>query len=70
MERIKKLLILTALMNSILLILPVYVRAETATTQAELKLHQVALFKNGLGFFISEVTIQEMKILEECLQCW
>jgi len=61
MERIKNLLISTVVLNSALFIHPVFTRAETATTQAELKLQQVALFKNGLGFFISEVTVPKKK---------
>jgi hypothetical protein len=61
MERIKNLLILTVVLNSALFVHPVFTKAEMATTQAELKLQQVALFKNGLGFFISEVTVPKKK---------
>ena len=61
MERIKKSLILAVVMNFVLFILPAYATSEAAAAQAEVKLQQVALFKNGLGFFVSEVIIPDDK---------
>lgn len=59
MERIKKSLILTVAMNSVLFVHPAYATSEPAVPQADVQLQQVALFKNGLGFFVAEVTIPE-----------
>jgi len=59
MERIKKSLILTVVMNSVLFVHPVYAKSETAVPQADVQLQQVSLFKNGVGFFVSEVTVPE-----------
>jgi len=59
MERIKKSLILTVVMNLAFFIHPVYATSEAAVPQADVQLQQVALFKNGLGFFVSEVTVPE-----------
>ena len=59
MKCIKKSLILTIVMNSVLFIHPVYAVSEAASAQAQTQLQQVALFKNGLGFFVSEVTIPD-----------
>jgi len=36
-----------------------YAISEEPTTEAKMELQQIALFKNGLGFFVSEVTIPE-----------
>jgi hypothetical protein len=36
-----------------------YVFSDEPATEAKMELRQVALFKNGLGFFVSEVTIPE-----------
>jgi len=36
-----------------------YVFAEEPATEAKMELKQVSLFKNGLGFFVWEVTIPE-----------
>jgi hypothetical protein len=36
-----------------------YALSEEPATEAKMELKQVALFKNGLGFFVSEVTIPE-----------
>jgi hypothetical protein len=58
MSRIKKLLVLTVISSCALAICPERACSETAT-KAESKLQQVALFKNGLGFFISEVIIPD-----------
>ena len=52
----KQVLVLTVVMNSMLFIHPIYAGSEAESAQAEAKLQQVALFKNGLGFFVSEVT--------------
>jgi hypothetical protein len=59
MERIKKSLILTVVMNSVLFVHPAYAVSEPAPPKADVQLQQVALFKNGLGFFVSEVTVPE-----------
>lgn len=61
MERIKKLFILAVVMNCVLFIYPAFAVSEAAKTQAKSELQQVALFKNGLGFFVSEVTIPKKK---------
>ncbi|GAH34800.1 unnamed protein product, partial [marine sediment metagenome] len=47
MERIKKSLILTVVINSVLFVHPAYAVSEPAAPQAEVQLQQVALFKNG-----------------------
>ncbi len=52
----KKSLILTAVTIAIFSTHPAHATSEAAAAQADTKLQQVALFKNGLGFFISEVT--------------
>ena len=39
----------------------VYGSSEASETQAEVKLQQVALFKNGLGFFVSEAAVPKKK---------
>ena len=56
MERLKQSLVL-----SILSVFSFcgYVFSEEPATEAKMELKQVALFKNGLGFFVSEVTIPE-----------
>jgi len=61
MERIKKSLILIVVMSTVLFIHPACAVLEAGEAQAEVKLQQVALFKNGLGFFVSEVTIPKRK---------
>lgn len=61
MERIKKSLILTVVINSVLFVHPAYAVSEPAAPQADVRLQQVALFKNGLGFFVSEVTCPDKK---------
>lgn len=60
MEHIKKSLILTVVISSMLFIHPVYAVPESAA-QADVRLQQVALFKNGLAFFVSEVTCPNKK---------
>jgi hypothetical protein len=61
MKRIKKSLILTVVVNSALFTHLVCATPEAVAAQADAKLQQVALFKNGLGFFISEVTCPKKK---------
>ncbi len=57
MQRIKKTIILTfVVMNLVFAIQVGYGVPETVKIQADVRLRQVALFKNGLGFFISEAT--------------
>jgi len=58
MSRMKKLLALIVILSCALAVCPERAGSETATG-AEPKLQQVALFKNGLGFFISEVVIPD-----------
>jgi len=58
MSRMKKLLALIVILSCALAVCPERAGSETATG-AESKLQQVALFKNGLGFFISEVAIPD-----------
>jgi len=52
MEKKTRSLILAVVMSSVLFIHPVYSVSVEATAQVEAKLQQVALFKNGLGFFV------------------
>jgi len=61
MKRIKELLILTVVMNFVLLIRPVCAVSKGVARPDEVKLQQVALFKNGLGFFVSEVAVPKKK---------
>ncbi len=61
MEHIKKTLILTVVVNSALFAHLVCAMPEAVAAQADVELRQVALFKNGLGFFISEVTCPDKK---------
>jgi len=60
MEHVKKSLILTVVISSMLFIHPVYAVPESVA-QADVRLQQVALFKNGLAFFVSEVTCPNKK---------
>ena len=39
----------------------VYGSSEANKTKAQVKLQQVALFKNGLGFFVSEAAVPKKK---------
>ncbi len=59
MWRLSKALVLTFVINSILFTHPAQAVPEAPAAQAEAQLQQVALFKNGLGFFISEITCPE-----------
>jgi len=61
MRRIKKSLILTVVVNSVLFTHLARAVPEAVAAQADVELQQVALFKNGLGFFISEVTCPNKK---------
>lgn len=61
MKHIKKSLILTIATSTVLFTCPACAVPETTTAQAEAKLQQVSLFKNGVGFFILEVAIPEKK---------
>jgi hypothetical protein len=61
MERIKKSLILTLVINSVLSTHLARAMPEAVAARADVELQQVALFKNGLGFFISEVTCPKKK---------
>jgi hypothetical protein len=56
---VPKTLILAVVMGSVFFIHPVYAVSEA--TRAEVELQQVALFKNGLGFFVSEVVCPKKK---------
>jgi len=60
MSRIMKLFVLFNIVSCALAICPVCAGSETAS-EAAFKLQQVALFKNGLGFFVSEVVIPDNK---------
>jgi len=61
MEHTRKTFIWAVLMNCALFIYQAYGVSEKSAVQAETKLQQVALFKNGLGFFVSEATIPKNK---------
>jgi hypothetical protein len=60
MSRIMKLFVLFNIVSCAIAICPVCAGSET-TLEAASKLQQVALFKNGLGFFVSEVEIPDNK---------
>jgi len=59
MRHVGKSFVLTMVMSCTLFICPLY--AESEITQADVKLKQAALFKNGLGFFVSEVVCPKGK---------
>ena len=61
MERFKKLIIVIVAISSVLLLRPAYGMAKAEATRADAKLKRVALFKNGLGFFVLEVTVPSGK---------
>lgn len=61
MERISKTLILAVVVNSVLFTHLARAVPEAPAAQAETQLQQVALFKNGLGFFVSQVTCPNKK---------
>jgi hypothetical protein len=61
MMRIKKSLMVTVFASSALLVQPVCATLEPVVAQDHVRLQQVALFKNGLGFLVSEVTIPDNK---------
>jgi len=56
MTNMKKTLILTVLINSIVFVGSGYSQSATSSALNDVSLKHVALFKNGLGFFICEVT--------------
>ncbi|KPL25473.1 MAG: hypothetical protein AMJ75_01125 [Phycisphaerae bacterium SM1_79] len=56
MEGIRRSLSLIVAVNSLLVIRSACAASEMVSPKADTKLQQVALFKNGLGFFVSEVT--------------
>jgi hypothetical protein len=56
MERAKKSIILIVVMYCLAFIHSANGKSEAGEAKAEAKLQQVALFKNGLGFFVYEVT--------------
>jgi hypothetical protein len=60
MSRIMKLFVLFNIVSCAIAICPACASSET-TSEAASKLQQVALFKNGLGFFVSEVAIPDNK---------
>jgi len=53
--QIKKSLVLIVVVNSLLSVELARAASETVSPQAHVELQQVALFKNGLGFFVSQV---------------
>ncbi|MHC5062168.1 MAG: hypothetical protein ACYTFK_13980, partial [Planctomycetota bacterium] len=61
MKRITKNLVLMAAINSVLLVVPYAAFSEENSQQASTKLQQVALFKNGLAFFVSEAIVPKNK---------
>ncbi|UCC21510.1 MAG: hypothetical protein JSW23_06745 [Planctomycetota bacterium] len=56
MERAKKSIILIVVMYCLAFVHSAKGQSEAGETKAEAELRQVALFKNGLGFFVYEVT--------------
>lgn len=57
MERVKKSTILIVAISSVFLLLPFCGMAKAESVRVAAKLKRVALFKNGLGFFVLEVTV-------------
>jgi hypothetical protein len=57
MERVKKSTILIVAISSVLLLRGAYGMAKAESSRADAKLKRVALFKNGLGFFVLEVSV-------------
>jgi hypothetical protein len=55
MDTITKSLVLIVAVNSVLAVQPACAMSEVTATHADVQLKQVALFKNGLGFFVSHV---------------
>jgi hypothetical protein len=69
MEHIKKTFIWAVVMNCAMFIYQAYGVSEKPAAQADVKLQQVALFKNGLGFFISEAAIPKNKETFNIVPC-
>ena len=68
MKTIRKIAIAGVVVSVMVFANLVYGVSEASETQAEVKLQQVALFKNGLGFFVSEVVIpKKKKEFERCM---
>lgn len=61
MERFKKLIIVIVAINSVLFLHWACSMAKAESARANAKLKRVALFKNGLGFFVLEVTVPSGK---------
>jgi len=61
METIRKISIGSVVVSVMVLSNFVYGGSEASETPAEVKLQQVALFKNGLGFFVSEAAVPKKK---------
>ncbi|MFC1738399.1 hypothetical protein ACFL1G_05025 [Planctomycetota bacterium] len=61
MVHIKKIFVLAVVIGSVLFIRQGYAVSEAEGVQAESELQQVALFKNGLGFFVSAVRCPDEK---------
>jgi hypothetical protein len=61
MERVKKSTMLIVAISSIFFIRGAYGVAKAKSAQADAKLKRVALFKNGLGFFVLEVPVPSGK---------
>ena len=61
METIREIGIGSVVVSVMVLSNFVYGGTEASETQAEVKLQQVALFKNGLGFFVSEAAVPKKK---------
>jgi hypothetical protein len=57
MERVKKSTILIVAISSVLLLRPVCGTAKAQTPRVDTRFKQVALFKNGLVFFVSEAVV-------------
>jgi hypothetical protein len=61
MGTIRKIAIASVVVSVMVFANFVYGASEASETQAEVKLQQVALFKNGLGFFVSEAAVPKKK---------
>jgi len=61
MGTIRKIAIARVVVGVMVFVNFVYGISEASETQVQTKLQQVALFKNGLGFFVSEATVPNQK---------
>ena len=61
MEKNRKIAIASVVVGVMVFANFVYAASQAGETEAQVKLQQVALFKNGLGFFVSEAAVPKKK---------